>query len=328
MSRNEFSFRNDLFLRTIERYPLPPLGRPDMPLNEQLELHSRSQRERLAYVDFRLYFMGEIRRADLLARFQMKGAAATRDLALYRELAPENLHFDGVAKSYRITTHFRPLFDHPLERVISAITFGFGEGADNQVKSLLPCESPSILNRPNIGTVAAVTRAISLKRPLLIKYYSLSSGLSEREIVPFALVDSGLRWHVRAYDRKRSKFLDFVLTRMTDPIVLESEIVEHETATHDHQWNRVVELDLVPHPESTAEIVAMDFGMVNNRLRIQERAAVVGYVLRRWFVDCSPDHSIRDAACCLGLSDPLVLYGVENAHLAPGYVNPSALPLE
>lgn len=44
------------------------------------------QRDRLAYIDFRLYFFGEIGRPDLIERFGVAPAGATRDLALYRKL--------------------------------------------------------------------------------------------------------------------------------------------------------------------------------------------------------------------------------------------------
>jgi hypothetical protein len=42
-------------------------------------------------------------------------------------------------------------------------------------------------------------------------------------------------------------------------------------------------------------------------------------MLRKWSVDCSPDHSLRGQEFRLWLKDHLTLYGVENAVLAPGY---------
>ena len=47
----------------------------------------QAQRERLAYIDFRLYFLGEVSRADIASRFGVAPAGATRDLAVYREAA-------------------------------------------------------------------------------------------------------------------------------------------------------------------------------------------------------------------------------------------------
>ena len=71
------------------------------------------------------------------------------------------------------------------------------------------------------------------------------------------------------------------------------------------------------------EITEMDYDMKDGSIRMRVRAAVAGYTLLRWSVDCSPDHSLRDEQYRLWLSDPLALYGVENAKLAPGYQAPS-----
>ena len=52
---------------------------------------SQAQRERLAYIEFRLYFLGEARRQDLIQRFGTAPAVATRDFAQYKELFPRNI---------------------------------------------------------------------------------------------------------------------------------------------------------------------------------------------------------------------------------------------
>ena len=64
--------------------------------------------------------------------------------------------------------------------------------------------------------------------------------------------------------------------------------------------------------------------MGNGVLRLRPRAALAGYVLRRWSVDCSPNHSLRGPEYRLWLRDPLSLYGVGSATLAPGYAPPGA----
>lgn len=89
---------------------------------QRVESLSHAQRERLAYIDFRLYFMGEVGRPDLASRFGVAPAGATRDLALYREVAPQNIEFDGSNKIYRIVTNFAPLFEHaPQRRSVGAL---------------------------------------------------------------------------------------------------------------------------------------------------------------------------------------------------------------
>ena len=62
--------------------------------------------------------------------------------------------------------------------------------------------------------------------------------------------------------------------------------------------------------------------MKDGSIRMRVRAAVAGYMLLRWSVDCSPDHSLRGHEYRLWLKDPLAIYGVKNAVLAPGYRSP------
>ena len=291
--------------------------------SQHVESLSQTQRKRLAYIDFRLYFFGEIGRPDLIDRFGVAPAGATRDLALYREIVPQNIEFDGSSKMYRTARHFAPLFEHAPQRVLSALALGFGDGVNAASAPLLPCESPAALSHPKMSVLALVCRAIHARRPLAIRYYSMSSGKSQRVILPFALVDTGLRWHVRAFDRKSGEFRDFVLTRIESPALLDEDPDPHERPDNDIQWTRIVELDFVPHPRLIRpEIVRMDYAMEGNAIRMRVRAAVAGYMLLHWSVDCSPDHSLTEEQYRLWLADPLALYGVENAKLAPGYQAP------
>lgn len=290
---------------------------------QRVQSLGHTQRERLAYIDFRLYFMGEVGRPDLASRFGVAPAAATRDLALYREVAPQNIEFDGSNKIYRIGKLFAPLFDHAPQRVLSALSLGFGDGVNGATQPLLPCESPATLSSPRMDVLAPICRAIQAKRPVAIRYHSMSSGESDRVIVPFALVDTGLRWHVRAFDRKSGEFRDFVVTRIEAPTLVDEEPKPNERPDNDIQWTRIVELDLVPHPRlARPEIIRMDYGMTDGSIRMRVRAAVAGYMLLRWSVDASPDHSLKEEQYRLWLSDPLALYGVENAKRAPGYRAP------
>lgn len=246
-------------------------------------------------------------------------------MALYREIAPHNIEFDGSNKVYRIGKVFSPIFEHAPQRVLSALSQGFGGGVDGEMKPLLPCEFPAALSNPQMEILALICRAIHSKRPVAIHYHSLSSGESERVIVPFALVDTGLLWNVRAFDRNTGEFRDFVVTRIQQPTLLNEEAQSHERPDNDIQWTRIVELNLVPHPRlGRPEIIRMDYGMRDSSIRIRVRAAVAGYMLLRWSVDASPDHSLKEEQYRLWLSDPLTLYGVENAKLAPGYQAPAA----
>lgn len=119
---------------------------------------------------------------------------------------------------------------------------------------------PAALSIPKMDVLATICRGIHAKRPVAIRYYSMSSGESERVIVPFALVDTGMRWHVRAFDRKSREFRDFVVTRIEAPTLLYEEPQANERQDNDIQWTRIVELDFVPHPSvERPDIIKMDY---------------------------------------------------------------------
>ncbi len=284
-----------------------------------LESLSSAQRERLAYIEFRIWFFGRVTRKDVLTRFGLATAAGTRDLALYQKLAPRNLDYTG--KAYHYLPSFTPLFRHAPERVLSALTSGFGDGDRLTTSAWLSHEVPARLNQPQPDVIATITRAIVGQYPLCLTYHSMKTGAVEREIVPHSLVDSGLRWHVRAYDRTKGAFRDLVLTRMDNLRASTSAAVApQEQKEADQQWQRLVDLELIPHPRHPhPQSITCDYGMTDGVLRVRLRAAVVGYVLRQWQVDCStgtsPDHTWR-----LKLANTDCLRGLENNVLAPGYL--------
>jgi hypothetical protein len=293
-------------------------------LNEKLVDLTQPQRDRLAYIELRVRFIGEIRRQDLVSRFGIQSAAATRDLALYKELVPGNIEYDSKAKSYVVGKDFNAVFTFSVDRLFSWMSQGFGDGEPTPIKSWITSEIPSRLSLPDLDILAKITRAIHQEKPIQIVYHSLTSGETVREIVPFALVDNGLRWHVRAFDRRSEEFRDFVITRITQPKPLEdSAVLKHEKSNQDIQWTRIVEVELVAHPDAPRpEIAGMDYAMTDGVLKMKLRAATAGYILRQWSVDCSPDHSLRGPEYRLWMKDPLALYGVKTAVLAPGYLSP------
>lgn len=232
----------------------------------QLSQMTQSQRDRLAFVELRLRFIGEIRRQDLVARFGIQ-AAATRDIGQYKELGPRNLDYDTKSKVYVRGEWFRPVFDFPAERVLTWLSQGFGDGE------------------------------------------------------PSRLCANGQRWHVRGYDRRSGDFRDFVLTRIADARLLAGPVKEIEAADQDIQWNRIAEIELVPHPANVQhpDTIEAEYGMENGVLRMRVRAAMAGYLMRRWNVDCTEDHSLKGAEFHLWLRNRQALYGVTNLVLAQGY---------
>ena len=289
--------------------------------SDQLSAMTQSQRDRLAFLELRLRFVGEFRRQDLVERFGIQAAAATRDIGQYKELGPRNLDYDTKRKVYVRADWFRPVFDFAASRVLTWLSQGFGDGEPMRLRQLVACEGSELSINLDLEMLSVLTRAIHKKTAVEISYRALSSGLTTREIVPFALADNGQRWHVRAFDRRSGDFRDFVLTRIADARSVAGSVQEHETSDQDIQWNRIAEIELVPHPANVQhpDTIEAEYGMENGALRMRVRAAMAGYLMRRWNVDCTEDHSLKGAEYHLWLRNRQALYGVTNLVLAPGY---------
>ena len=145
-----------------------------------LDALTRIQRERLSHIDFTLFFLGELRRADVISKFETAPAGATRDIAMYRGLAPDNLDFDSAGKLYRPSSKFKPLFDHPPLRVLATLSQGFSLVQDVASSPVIPCEFPATLSAPSVEVLAPITRAIHRGKAVSLAYHSVSSGRSSR----------------------------------------------------------------------------------------------------------------------------------------------------
>ncbi len=172
-----------------------------------------AQKQRLAYIDFKLMFTGSVTRNEIIKRFECGTAAASRDLALYKEYVPKNLTYNTKEKQYWLNPSFNSLFKHDARKTLIKLANQISDGFDAINDVHFPVEAPGTLNAPDITIVSRLSQAIFQQKAVSIIYTSLSSGSAAREIVPHSIVDNGLRWHVRAFDRKSQQFRDFVLTK-------------------------------------------------------------------------------------------------------------------
>ena len=288
---------------------------------EQLNKLSQAQRERLFYIEVKAFFCGDLTRADIERRFGVKPAASARDLASYKSLAPSNLVYNAALRNYEPTARFNPVFEHSADRVLAWFRDGYGDSLDLKIQRTVPCEAASDLVRPDLDTLAVLTRAIAGRKQVKVNYLSLTSGASTKTLSPLALADTGQRWHLRAYDCERERFADFSITRIVKAKPSDIDIPLSQRIEADVQWARVVRLELVPHPGvEHPEAIEADYQMKDGMLVLDMRAPLVGYALRRWAVDCTPNHSLDPRAHHLFLRNPQTLYGVESATLAPGHL--------
>jgi hypothetical protein len=84
---------------------------------------------------------------------------------------------------------------------------------------------------------------------------------------------------------------------------------------------RMMPLQLVAHPKNVKypTAIELDYGMENKVLELNVRAALAGYLLRRWNVDCTEEASLEGGEYQLWLRNRQTLYGAENLAIAPGY---------
>jgi len=297
---------------------------PDIALKDA----SPNQRERLWQIDFLVRFRGQVSRQDLVQRFGIARSNATRDFTLYRQLAPDNLDYDHREKVYRRTSVFKPLFTYDCDHTLQTLTLGQGVGFEACAQVIVVDAAPT-LNQPDLETLASVSRAIYGGKALRISYVSVSSGEASREVVPHSLVNTGLRWHVRAYCRTHAQFRDFVLTRITSSNEAPGGIDEAvEARGQDREWNHEVDLELVPHPNARyARAIELDYGLkAGQSIHVSVRAATAGYLLRRWGVDCSPDARLNPDEYQLALRDPNGVAKQVNLAIAPGFTLETTQP--
>lgn len=156
--------------------------------NKGLADLSQTQRDLLAFVQLCVRFFAEMRRQDLVTRFDIQSAAASSDLAPYKELARGNIDYDSKSKSYVLGPDFLPMFDSSPERILAWLTQGFGDAEPIRLK--VPVASEKCLARlthPDLDVLASVTLAIHQECPLGIEYHFISNGRTEREFVPYGL---------------------------------------------------------------------------------------------------------------------------------------------
>ena len=134
----------------------------------------QSQQDRLRHIELRLRFLGEVRRPDVMLRFGIQSAAASRDLAVYRDLAPQNIEFDSRSKGYLLGSAFSPLFPTSADQALAWLAEQLGDAIAPSSESLLPCLMPSCLSHPDLEVLACITRAIHLKQVLDIRYHSIT----------------------------------------------------------------------------------------------------------------------------------------------------------
>lgn len=261
-------------------------------------------RQRLQYIEIMAYYTGVVTRSDVAKAFGISDPAATKDLKLYSDLAPGNLIYTqsvfGFVPAASFSAAFADLTPAAVLPVIAAnlAVAGGPYGADS-IYGLITASLPLPARLPAQQVLAQITRAIHGRLKLRVSYRSLSDRDSQEQRIlePHALIDTGLRWHVRAYNEETYDFRDFVLSRFTEAECLIDPA--ESNAQYDDDWEEMVNLQLAPHAGLDAlkrESLLLDYGTSGEVIEIKVRRALIGYVLQRLSVDTTEDHSMNPNA--------------------------------
>jgi predicted DNA-binding transcriptional regulator YafY len=253
---------------------------------------SDAHKARLYLLELIAYWEGTANSSLLVKHFGLSRQQASQDIKRYTALAPNNLRYHPSRKCYEPSAAFSPLF-------ISTQADQYLAWLEQPTSvNKLPSHS---LRQPARGVSAtlmrAIVQAIRHNQRLEVDYISLSNpNRRGRVIAPHSLVQTSLRWHLRAWCEHKEKYLDFVLSRFRGDATL-SGPAQH-SAQQDTDWNTQVELIFEPdarlNPDKRA-VIEHDYQMQNGQLRITTRACLAQYLLQEMRVNTKIVDAIPEA---------------------------------
>lgn len=265
--------------------------------------------DRLEYIEWLLKMKGWFSRIDLMNKFGIKEAAASRDIRMYKNMTADNFYFNQSVKRYEVNIeNFKPIFNISGDMLFSKLT-DLDESRSLGAKETL-IETIPTLTKSNTE-IADLTRAILNNNIININYYSMTSGQSDKKVAPHAMFNNDLKTYFRCYDFTHSKFLDLVVGRIIT-ISGTNDIAPCYAQNHsDIDWNTFLSLELVVHPKvKHKKAIERDMQMIDGVKKIQVRKTLAHYWLRRWCVDCSEDATMKDSAYQLHLKNHNVIKNV------------------
>lgn len=274
-----------------------------------------ANRQRLQYIEIMAFYTGVVTRSDVAKTFGLSDAAATKDLNLYNQLAPDNLIYKHAVFGFIPAEHFKAIIadlspSAALPLIAHNLTIVGGAQAQHLVYGIAVDSLPLPSRLPAKEILAQIIRATRHAKKLRVRYLSLSNRhndlddgqqdneLSRQRIIePHALVNTGLRWHVRAYNEETFDFRDFVLSRIEYAELLDE--AAESSPEFDDSWVEMVTVQLTPHPKLSRrkrESLLLDYAATNNIIEITVRGALLAYLLQRLSVDTSADYSMNPNA--------------------------------
>lgn len=248
-------------------------------------------RRRFEFIEFQLYWEGSVGRKKLQEQFSISPQQATIDLNSYMDACPGNMFYDPRRKTYVPTETFRPILirGEASEYLmhLDILKRGYREKGEVWPKWVPLFDAVSVHSRRISSRVLKdVLQSMRSKSCLYARYISLSSDNSGfRLLLPHAIATDGHRWHVRAYDLERTRYSDFVLSRLERTELQDNPGYEIPV---DNAWHTSVDVILKADPSldrPKRERLEYEYGMADGRLRLTIRQAMLFYYLRHYGFD-------------------------------------------
>lgn len=254
-----------------------------------------STKQRIEFIETRLYWEGKISRKDLIDYFDISIPQATKDIKTYMDEAPQNIEYDTSAKQYIAPAGFNPVLISPdsesyLKKLISS-----DSEKDCFFCGLVPSfyTIPSIQRQISPLVLKCILKNIKEGNAVYIEYQSMSgSGPKWRWITPHAIGFDGFRWHTRAFCHEHQAYNDFNLGRILNTGDVKPHAMDH---ANDFEWFTDITFTIKSHPGLTDEQrkgIELDYGMTDGKLDFEVKAAFVFYVYKRFGLE--EGHQKRD----------------------------------
>ena len=193
---------------------------------------------------------GRVTTRQLCEQFNISRQQASKDLNAYNLSATTPLIRSTELKGYIAPEPFR--FQH-ISGLVEEYLHWLAEGA---MPHTHPHHLTEVLKAPQRQIPPTIMRTLvkASKESLRVEvdYISVSAPCSEgRVIVPHSFIETGSRWHLRAWCEKHGQYRDFVLSRFRGtPELMDSSLHDQ---TGDLAWNTQVELIFQPDMRLTPE---------------------------------------------------------------------------
>ena len=266
-----------------------------------------TQNRRFEFIEWKLYWEGQLNRSDLEGAFEISTPQASVDLRNYRELAGGNIEYDGTERAFVPKPTITPLFLKPsADRLLLQLRAWLTNALprrDIWFKTIPSIDmAPDIVRHVDAECLREILKAIRSRTAIEVLYQSLTNS-RRRKIAPHALAFDGYRWHLRAWACDRDDFRDFVLSRISE--FGDTSAVDYDPGD-DIEWQTKITLQLFPHPGLTDEqssAIQRDYNMDDGKREIEVRLSMAYYFIMRMNLDLADLPPSRAQICLKNLAE-------------------------